>query len=242
MGYLVFALVGFACGGLAMFFALDAKRKRVEKLHQQQETQVRQNQERSEEINNRQKQLNQAIASLNSGRQEFEKQVISYRELTDENGLLKRDLRNLAINMRKLELDRDVQPQSQAVIAQKVDEIGSRYLKENVKWIGNSLNANNFASCKQRLQDVIERCRGIGFQITEVEEASYIADLRAEYEKVVRAAFEREEQARIKAHGRFSASKHELSESVPSCKKHWPRRLRRPRMSIAPKSKVLRLV
>jgi DNA repair exonuclease SbcCD ATPase subunit len=61
------------------------------------------------------------------------------------------------------------------------------------------LNASNFASCKQRLLAVIERCRGIGFEITEEEERSHVAELKAEYEKEVRAALEREEQARIKA-------------------------------------------
>ena len=75
------------------------------------------------------------------------------------------------MNLCKLQLDRDAQDETQATIVKKVDEIGSRYLKENVKWIGNSLNANNFSQCKQRLQDVVERCRGIGFQVTPEEEA-----------------------------------------------------------------------
>jgi hypothetical protein len=72
-------------------------------------------------------------------------------------------------------------------------------LKENVKWVGVSLNANNFVACKQRLQDVIERCRGIEFMISASEEAELFANLKSEYEMVVRQALEREEQARIKA-------------------------------------------
>jgi hypothetical protein len=47
--------------------------------------------------------------------------------------------------------------------------------------------------------DVIERCRGIGFAITKNEEDAYVSELKTEYEKEVRAALEREEQARIKA-------------------------------------------
>ena len=112
---------------------------------------------------------------------------------------MKTDLRNIGTSLRKLQLDRDSQSTVQAAINKKIDEIGTIYLKENVKWIGKTLNANNFSLCKERLTDVIERCRGIGFQITAEEEATYIAELRSEYEKAVRAAFEREEQARIRA-------------------------------------------
>jgi hypothetical protein len=68
-----------------------------------------------------------------------------------------------------------------------------------VKWIGSSLNANNFVASKQRLQDVIGRCRAIGFDVPPQEEETLIADIKAEFERMVRAAFEREEQNRIKA-------------------------------------------
>lgn len=54
-------------------------------------------------------------------------------------------------------------------------------------------------NCRQRLQGVIQACRKIGFDVTEIEEAALIAELKAEYEKVVKAAFEREEQTRIRA-------------------------------------------
>ncbi len=68
-----------------------------------------------------------------------------------------------------------------------------------MKWIGASLSANNYVNCKQRLQDVIERCRGIGLEVSSKEEDDLLTDLKKEFEKVVRAALEREEQARIKA-------------------------------------------
>jgi hypothetical protein len=228
MVYLIFALVGFACGGFAMMIALDAKRRKVqeqqaenaanaslhqkqfdelrtkqsqfvEEMRQQKETLSRQLQERVDKIHSHEITINQQAEKIGSAQREFESRVISYHELEGENGILKRDLRNLAIGMRKLELDRDLQNKSQAELDVKVREIGARYLAENVKWIGKSLTPNNFASCKQRLLDVIERCRGIGFQIAKEEEHSYVANLRADYEKAVRAAIEREEQARIKA-------------------------------------------
>jgi hypothetical protein len=139
------------------------------------------------------------LKSLELARKEFDSRMILYSELQDENSILKRDLANLAINIRKLSLDTQSTRGTQAEIDRKVQELGSRYLKENVKWIGNSLNPNNFANCKQKLLDVVERCRAIGFPIPPEQEQALLDDLRVEYEKVVRAAFEREEQARIKA-------------------------------------------
>jgi multidrug efflux pump subunit AcrA (membrane-fusion protein) len=103
------------------------------------------------------------------------------------------------VNLRKVQLDRDLQREEQEAINARAKDLGSRYLKENIKWMGNSLTPNNYAANKQRLLEVIERCRGIGFYISSNDEAGYLADLKIEYEKVVRAAFEREEQARIKA-------------------------------------------
>ena len=170
-----------------------------EELQRERDSLSRQVQERIDKIHAYETELNERAKKISDVQHQLDSRIISYKELQDENGLLKRDSRNLAVGIAKLELDRTVQQQTQAELDQKVQDIGGRYLKENVKWIGKSLNVNNFAACKQRLQEVIERCRGIGFQITNEEEQSYIGDLRSDYEKEVRAAFEREEQARIKA-------------------------------------------
>jgi hypothetical protein len=170
-----------------------------EEMQRQEEEHLRRIDAQLETICAREQQVNEQASILSASSQEFEQRVISFTEVQGENGILKRDLRNLAVSLRKLELDHRLQQESQETLDQKVQELGDRYLKENVKWIGKSLNANNFVACKQRLQEVIERCRGIGFPIAEEQEATYLADLRAEYEKMVRAAFEREEQARIKA-------------------------------------------
>jgi hypothetical protein len=101
--------------------------------------------------------------------------------------------------VRKVQMDTEVQRKSQQAIQTKVSDLGSRYLKDNVKWIGTSLNPSNFAASNQRLKDVIDRCRGMGFEISATEEESLLSDLKAEYKMIVRAAFEREEQARIRA-------------------------------------------
>jgi hypothetical protein len=129
----------------------------------------------------------------------FKAHVVRYEELRDENTVLKRELQRLSIRGNRLHLDSKTERARNDEIAQKVEELGGRYLKENVKWIGKSLNANNFAACKDRLVTVIERCREIGLSITSQEEQTLVNELRSQYELEVRAALEKEEQARIRA-------------------------------------------
>ncbi len=192
MEYLVIVILGFAAGAGCIYFVVDAKRKTLEK-----ETKaVRLLAKECEEEKTR---LNTAQAELESRQKAFSKGFITFTELQDENAVLKSDLRNLAVEVRKLQLDRDQQRQTQESLDEKINDVGSRYLKDTVKWICASLNPNNFATCKQRLQDVIERIRKAGFDVTEVEESALFTNLKSEYQKAVRAAFEREEQARIKA-------------------------------------------
>jgi Meiotically up-regulated gene 113 len=217
MDYLVIAVMGFIGGGIVVFVALDAKRRKLDQQRRDQAAHAAQLEQTRDAMNARYDELNRESARLNTEadsrqtalfqqaaqlkteRDQFQSTVISYSELRDENAILKRDLRNLDIETRKLRLDGQLRAQTQDATDQRVKELGSRYLKENVKWVGASLNQNNFAACKQRLQDVIERCRRIGFDVSVAEEAELIANLRVDYEKVVRAAFEREEQARIRA-------------------------------------------
>jgi multidrug efflux pump subunit AcrA (membrane-fusion protein) len=72
-------------------------------------------------------------------------------------------------------------------------------LKEIVASVGAKLTANNYSSSKKRLAKAIADCREIGFEISDDDESQYMADLKADYEKMVRLQLEREEQARIKA-------------------------------------------
>src|SRR4051794_13703824 len=121
MGYLIFALVGFVCGGFALMIALDAKRRKiqeqqaekaansslhkqhVDELRQEKEKLSRQLQERVDKIHSHEITLNQQAEKLGSAQRDFEGRVVSYHELEKENNILKGDLRNLAIGMRKLE-------------------------------------------------------------------------------------------------------------------------------------------
>jgi hypothetical protein len=172
---------------------IEAKRDAMERELERRANEIKSQREATEnELSRRANEIKRQVVDL-------ERRIIAYKELQAENAILKRDLQNIDVNLHKLQLDGELQRQKQEQLDQRGQELGSRYLKENVKWIGSSLNANNFAACKQRLVDVMARCREIGFEVPAAEEAKLIADLKAEFEKMVRAAFEREEQARIKA-------------------------------------------
>jgi hypothetical protein len=137
-------------------------------------------------------QLEQATAA-------FQAQKVQYDDLVRENNGLKQDLFNLSVNLKKTEREHAAIIQQQGELNQKTNTLGERYLTENVAWIGAKLNPNNFATCKQRLLNVVEACRAIGFAIPGEKEKELVAQLKTEYEEAVRREFEREEQARIRA-------------------------------------------
>jgi hypothetical protein len=210
MIYFIMFLLGFGGGASTVYVALLAQRRVFRAQKKRHDAQIKRMHEATHALAERENNLAQAVSAherefaervenLAAQQQQFDKRVVSYSELQGENGILKRDLRNLDVSLRKLTLDRQKQQESQQALGERCEDLGSRWLKENVKWIGATLTANNFTACKQRLQDVIERYRGIGQTISDEEESALIADLKAEFERLVRAALEREEQARIKA-------------------------------------------
>lgn len=191
--------LGLALGAGALFaFLVDRQHKLREQKRKQDETE-REIESALTDLKERQAQLAEDRKIFESHSREIQARYVSYEELLRENALLKRDLQGIDVDLRKAQLDRQVQREKQAVLAERVEEIGQRYLKENVKWIGSSLTANNYAASKQRLQTIIQRCREINFRITAAEETELLEDLKREFQKAVRAALEREEQARIKA-------------------------------------------
>jgi hypothetical protein len=179
-----------------------------------------QKQEDARDVAEKNDQLREETERLQAEWAKFNARKISYKELQEENGMLKRDVGNMEISRRRMELDGELLRRAQESLDRRGKELGERFLKDNVKWIGASLTANNFIACKQRLQAVIEWCRGIGLSIPEQEEAGLLANLKAEFERLVRAAVEREEQARIKAQIREEQA---LQKEVDRELKQWER-------------------
>jgi hypothetical protein len=199
VAYIVVALLGMAGGAFCVFIILEARRKRLRELREEHRARSQTLEIASQAYSAKRAAFETELAQFKAAEAALASSVVPYRELQEENAIVKRDLHNLELHVRKLKLDQELQSKTQESLDLKVKDLGARYLKENVKWLGSSLNAHNFASCKQRLQDVIDRCRGIGFDVPAPYESQLHTELREEYQRVVRAAFEREEQARIKA-------------------------------------------
>jgi hypothetical protein len=103
------------------------------------------------------------------------------------------------MNIRKSRMDVAQTMRRQEELDKRSQDLAARYLKENVKIISGAVTSRNFTALKQRLLDVIEKCREIGFEVTPAQENLLVEDLKEEFEKAVRAELEREEQARIRA-------------------------------------------
>lgn len=129
----------------------------------------------------------------------FNQRVVSYDELQRENTILKRDLQNVDVTLQKRSLDLELQDQEQIKLRRRSDELAEEYLSETRKQIARSLRPDNFVGCKERLLKAVAWCREVGFDISSSMEAQLVAELKSEFELVVRAAVEREEQAKIKA-------------------------------------------
>ncbi len=141
----------------------------------------------------------QQLQQLEKSLQARESRFVTYTEMEQENQLLKRDLQNIDVNLNKVELDGELRQRKQAELDRRSQSLGRRYLDDTIKATVLSVGPNNFAACKQKLLKVINWCREIGFEVPEKEEADLLAQLKMEFEKAVKAEFEREEQARIKA-------------------------------------------
>lgn len=184
MFYVLSFLVGVALGaGFYFFSAMDTRRRLAQERRELAELQQRLAKQR-EDLQVREEALRRAV---------------SLAELEQENVSLKRDLRNLGVQLNKLELDRDLDREARQALDSKVAKLGAKYLDDNVKWIGQSITANNFVACKQRLLKVIDEVRDIGFDVPDKRVTELTSALQKEFEEAVRAALAREEQARIKA-------------------------------------------
>jgi T5orf172 domain len=199
MTYIIVFFVGIGIGALAVWLLMMSLFEQTKRREKEARLLIDRAKHDLETNRAEAARISQDLQALTQSKAEFREKIISYDELKGENSILKTDLQNIDVLTNKLELDRQIQQAETGRVAERSQSLASRYLNESVKAIVASLGSNNFTACKQRLLDVIARCREIGFQISEEQEDRLLSDLKSEFEKAVRAAFEREEQARIKA-------------------------------------------
>ena len=191
-------------GGLDLVFAtgsdkLKGKRNELSNWHTRLQAEAAKVNHATETASAQAAELLRQSNEFEQRRREFESRKVEYDSLLRENSGLKQDLFNLSVRIRKQERDNAGILSRQEELGQKVNDLGSRYLKDSVAWIAAKLNPNNYATCKDRLRGVIAACREIGLEVAPDSEEKLIEDLKAGYEKAVRDEFARQEQARIKS-------------------------------------------
>ena len=199
MAYFICIVIGVIVGVGVMVTVLYSKMWSLKKQHGQQKAESQRLKEWHQRIDADQKRLQDEQIAFQQQRSEFMSRKISYDQLSQENAMLKDDLFSVSTNLRKTKLDQDELDRRQQEQDAKAKELGAKYLKDHVKWIGAKLNPNNYATSKKQLLQVVELCRGIGFSVPTEQQEELLSDLKRAYEKAVRAEFERQEQARIKA-------------------------------------------
>lgn len=138
-------------------------------------------------------------AAIFAGRQtEFEQRVVAYDDLSAENRILKADLRNLTVRLARHQYGQQRATTEQGGLARSLGDIARLYLTEVRTAARKGLTPSNYHAVKQRVRTAISRVRMAGVEIEPSEEAAVLAELHELYEKAVRAAVEREEQAQIR--------------------------------------------
>lgn len=199
MAYAILFFVGTVIGGVSatVIFMESWRKLKSEKLQADKDKQrIKDGLAR---IGSTEDELRRQQQEYQEQKLDFDQRVIAYDELLQENEVLKHDLQNIDVNVRKLELDHDLQARLQAELDERCQRVGKDYLKDSIAWIGKSLSTKNFVKLKEQLLKKIKQCRDIGFDVSESDEEQYQADLKTRFELAVRAEYEREEQARIKA-------------------------------------------
>ena len=199
MVYVIVFAFGIGVGALGVWLVMMSAFEATKRKEKEAKSLIARGKKELEQNLTKARELAEKAAALKQAQEKFKSRAISYDELRHENNTLKTDLQNVDMATNKLELDRQIQQQKTKEVAERSESLAKRYLSESVKAIVGSLGSNNFTACKQRMLEVIARCREIDFDIPVAEEVRLLGDLKAEFEKAVRAAFEREEQARIKA-------------------------------------------
>jgi hypothetical protein len=194
MGYIIITIIAFISGIAVGYFYYNDKKKKLDRERIEFDRQKGLLSELREKLLSKKTEL----GSWEDKLQKVKDNVIGFEELQAENMTLKTDMQNMDVECRKLSLDRDLLDQKQNEIDRKTDDLGQRYLRENIKWISSKLTTNNYVNSKENLLKAIELCRGIGLEISNIQEQQLISDLKKEYELILRADYERQEQARIK--------------------------------------------
>jgi hypothetical protein len=181
MWYVVTSLVGMLAGTLCTGLAIMAWYRKVRQNAKLAESQSRRAREATDAAEAREREQAEISRRLHQDRQELDGKIVSHRELEQANRILKRDLQNVDVQLRKLELDVELERQRHKELADRSGQLARRYLADSAK-SAMLLGADGLAGAKVRLSEVIAHCRSIGFPVSEAEESQLLAQLEKECE------------------------------------------------------------
>lgn len=110
MWYVLLFFFGFLLGGGIVVTMMLQKHLEVRRQKEQQDLKERQ--------------LRNDLQNVKDKTTYLDEQVVSYQEMQDENITLKRDLQNIDVNVRKLEMDYEGQQELQNQLDERAKELG----------------------------------------------------------------------------------------------------------------------
>jgi hypothetical protein len=209
---LFLAMLGLVGGSVATYFLMDAPRRRIAGRLQRLDQEELDQQRTRDRLNQDHRQLSEQIRQFEAGLaehrknvrdwnckvEEFDKRVISYSDLETENRMLKLEVKNLVVQVAYLEQNQKIIKSAALDDQTQRNEIAKWYLDETIAAARKGLTANNYHAAKQRVQSAVERIRSQNCVYLPDDEKQVFQELRQLYERSVRAAVEREEQASIR--------------------------------------------
>jgi len=201
----ILSILALAGGALVTFFIMDAPRRSAlvlrRRLNEESER-LRQAQEdheaRSKRLAAQVRDFRESEDALARRREEFQRRVISFDELNQENRLLKVDLRNMTLLVSRGENAVQEAESNRNILTQSRDSLGHEFLEEVRNSTRKALTANNYSASKRRIENAIQRLEINGIRPTPAGQQQLMNELKVLYEAAVRSSVEREEQARIR--------------------------------------------
>ena len=146
-----------------------------------------------------------AAESLRRGEEVYRRRAVSYDDLAAENRLLKTELSNLLVQLDHADSLAALAGSAGGAAVGQRDQLGRDYFEAERRAAERAVTPGNYPATKRRLQAVADRVRASGVDLPAADADGAFAELQAVYEKAVRAAAEREQQAEVRERMRDEA-------------------------------------
>ena len=226
---IVFLLILSLGGGVAgTYFVMDSHRRRykqnlleLERTRENLRTELaraRDIRERNEAVKlklaERTKLFETQSLEFTKLRQDFDSRLISYDNLKAECAVLKTDLRNIVIHLDFLSNQRETTSGENQAFTSQRDQLGLELFEECFRNAKRMITTSNYTTQKQRVERMAMTVRGVGVPLTPEFEASKLMEMHKQFEQAVKAAIDREEQARIRGEMREEERRQRLAQQA----------------------------